>query len=99
MQTSHVTVQNATTAVSPTANMTACTTAQMPICTSPGSAKLRRCDELIKAHQNVTADAGREVDFGLEVELDADRQGGALEVAVVVDGAFEEVSCHGGSCN
>lgn len=48
---------------------------------------------LIKTNEDVTPDAGREVDLGLEVELDTDGQRGGLEVAVVVDGPLEEVTC------
>lgn len=48
---------------------------------------------LVQADQDVTADPGREVDLGLEVELDAHRERGVPEVALIVDGALEEVSC------
>jgi hypothetical protein len=33
------------------------------------------------------------VDLGFEIELDADHEGGALELAVVVDGTFKEIAC------
>lgn len=33
------------------------------------------------------------MDFGLQVELDTNCQGGSLQVAVVVDGALEQVAC------
>lgn len=48
---------------------------------------------LIKTHEDVTPDAGREMDLSLQVELDTDGQRGSLEVAIVVDGALEEVTC------
>lgn len=48
---------------------------------------------LVKPHEDVAADACREVDLGLEVELDANHEGGVLELAVVIDGALEEVAC------
>lgn len=47
---------------------------------------------LVKADEDVTADAGGEVDFGLKVKLDSDHEGGSLEVALVVDGTTEEVA-------
>lgn len=47
----------------------------------------------IKANQDITPDPGREVDFGLKVELDAHRERGISEIAFVVDGSFEKVSC------
>lgn len=48
---------------------------------------------LIKTNEDVTPDAGREVHLSLEVELDTDGQRRGLEVAVVVDGPLEEVTC------
>ncbi|RWA04511.1 hypothetical protein EKO27_g10595 [Xylaria grammica] len=48
---------------------------------------------VVQPHDDVTADAGCEVDFGLEVKFDANQERGALELAVVVDGALEEVAC------
>lgn len=70
MQTSHVTVKKVK-AIPPTLTITPRTTAQMPRCVLPGKSKARRCDELIKPNQDITADAGREVDFGFEVEFNS----------------------------
>jgi len=48
---------------------------------------------LIKTHEDVTPNTGREMNLSLQVELDTDGQRGSLQVAVVVDGALEEVTC------
>lgn len=53
-------------------------------CTGAG-----RC-ALVETHADVTPNAGSQVDLGLEVELDADQEGGGLLVAVVVGGTPEE---------
>lgn len=54
---------------------------------------MKTITSLIKTNEDVTPDAGREVDLSLEVELDTDGQRRGLEVAVVVDGTLEEVTC------
>lgn len=48
---------------------------------------------LIQAHEDVTTYAGREVDFSLKVEFDANRENSILELAVGRDGTAEEVAC------
>jgi hypothetical protein len=48
---------------------------------------------LIKTHEDVTPNTSREMNFSLQVELDTDGQCGSLQVAVVVDGTLEEVTC------
>lgn len=48
---------------------------------------------LVQADGDVTTDAGRQVDLGLEVELDADEQSGVLLLALSVDSALEELAC------
>lgn len=47
---------------------------------------------LVQADGDVTTDAGRQVDLGLEVELDADEQSGVLLLALSVDSALEELA-------
>lgn len=93
MQTSHVTVQKVRV-ISPTPMTTPRTNAQILRCalSPPGRTKSRRRNELIKPNQDIAADAGREVDLGLEVEFNSHRKCSVLEVPVVVDGAFEEVA-------
>lgn len=49
-------------------------------------------NSLIKTHEDVTPNTGREMNFSLQVELDTDGQCGSLQVAVVVDGTLEEVT-------
>lgn len=56
---------------------------------------------LIETNHNVTADASSKVDLSLKVELDADEESGALELAILIDGTLDEVawlsslvSCH-----
>lgn len=63
----------------------------IPIEQSPISSSSRH-DLLIKTNQNIAPDSGSEMDFGLEVKLDSDHEGGILELAVGVDRALEEVS-------
>lgn len=48
---------------------------------------------LIKTHEDVTPNTGREMDFSFQVELDTDGQCGSLQVAIVIDGTLEEVAC------
>lgn len=48
---------------------------------------------LIKTNEDVTPNTGREMNFSFQVELDTNSQSGTLQVAVVVDGALEQVAC------
>lgn len=48
---------------------------------------------LIKTHEDVTPNTGREMNLSFQVELDTDGQRCSLQVAVVIDGALEEVAC------
>jgi hypothetical protein len=48
---------------------------------------------LVKPNHHVTTDAGGQVDLGLQVEFDADQRGSVLELALVVDGAIQQVAC------
>lgn len=48
---------------------------------------------LIETHENVTPNTGREMNFSFQVELDTDGQCCSLQVAIVVDGTLEEVTC------
>jgi hypothetical protein len=47
---------------------------------------------LIEPDENITANPSSKVDLGLEVKLDADHEGGVLELAVAADRALEEVA-------
>lgn len=48
---------------------------------------------LIKTNKDVTPNTGREMNFSFQVELNTNSQSGTLQVAVVVDGALEQVTC------
>lgn len=95
MQTSQVSVKKAT-AFSPISRTMPWHVIQIPIPPppppGPGKEKTCLCDPLIKPNQDITPDPGREVHLGLEVELDAHRERGVLEVAVGVDGSLEKFS-------
>lgn len=47
---------------------------------------------LIKTHEDVTSNTGREMNFSFQVELDTDGQCCSLQVAIVIDGTLEEVA-------
>lgn len=48
---------------------------------------------LVQANADVTTDAGSEVDLSLEIELDTDQEGGLGVLALIVDGAAQELAC------
>lgn len=48
---------------------------------------------LIKTNKDVTPNTGREMNFSFQIELDTNSQSGTLQVAVVVDGALEQITC------
>lgn len=47
---------------------------------------------LIKTHEDITPNTSREMNLSFQVKLDTDRQRSSLQVAIVVDGALEEVT-------
>ena len=48
---------------------------------------------LVETDADVTLDAGREVNLGLEVELDAEEQSRITGLAVVTGGTLEHLAC------
>ena len=47
----------------------------------------------IKPNNNVTANASREMDFGLKIKLDSNHERGILQLPIGANWAFEEISC------
>ena len=47
----------------------------------------------VQTKADVTADAGSQVNLGLEVELDAHEQSSVLGLALGIDSALEEIAC------
>jgi hypothetical protein len=48
---------------------------------------------LVKTNNDITLDTGSQVDLGLEVELDAQKEGGVTERAVILGGTLDELAC------
>jgi hypothetical protein len=48
---------------------------------------------LVETDDDITLDSGSQVDLGLEVELDAQEEGGVAEGAVILGGALDELAC------
>ena len=48
---------------------------------------------LVQTNNEVTLDAGSQVDLGLEVELDTDEESGGLVGAVIVGGTLDQLTC------
>lgn len=61
----------------------------------PSQTHTNKIKSLVKTDQDVTTDACRQVNLSLQVELDTDRQGGGLQVTLIVDGTLEEVAYEG----
>jgi hypothetical protein len=59
---------------------------------SPGSVNRLVQNRLVQSNANVTTDASSQVNFGLEIELDADQEGGLGVLALIVDGAAQELA-------
>jgi hypothetical protein len=58
----------------------------------PLTQRKKKESRLVKTNDDITLDTGSQVDFGLEVELDAEQKSGILELAVVVGSALDDLA-------
>lgn len=91
MQKSKVSVNKAN-ADSPQWSITPRHIVQIPICALPERGKIFLWEVSIKPNQNVAPDPRREVHLRFKVKLDSNRKRRVLELSVLVDGSFEEIS-------
>lgn len=59
--------------------------------------KRARVRRLVEADDDVTLDAGSQVDLSLKVELDADEEGSGLLGTGIVGSTLEELACRSSS--
>lgn len=65
---------------------------QITECINSINSRRRGIDRLVKSNADVTLDSGSQVDLGLKVELDTDKESGGLLVTVLVGGALEKLT-------